>query len=149
MSKNMKKFIACLLLGVLLGMIPPLLFAQQSQNTQKSNPEIESLEKRVSELEEQLQAVENVEKMDLQTKLAEANTKLANVEFGKFRRELRDSNDEWLKRWSSWFVGVIGFFVLVIGGVGAVFWFWLRSRADQLITDEVEKSIDRFKRHLS
>ena len=121
MSKNMKKFIACLLLGVLLGMIPPLLFAQQSQNTQKSNPEIESLEKRVSELEEQLQAVENVEKMDLQTKLAEANTKLANVEFGKFRRELRDSNDEWLKRWSSWFVGVIGFFVLVIGGVGADF----------------------------
>ena len=141
----MQKFIACLLLGALLGMIPPLLPAQQNQSMQKSDLEIEALKKRVSELEKQLQAVENVEKMDLQTKLAEANTKLANVEFGKFRRELRDSNDEWLKRWSSWFVGVIGFFVLVIGGVGAVFWFWLRSRADQLITDEVEKSIDRFK----
>ena len=140
----MQKFIA-LLFGVLLVMIPPLLPAQQNQNTQQSDKEIEALKKRVSELEKQLQTVEHVEKLDLQAKLAEANAKLAAVEFGKFKRELKDSNDEWLKGWSSWFLVVIGIFVAVFIGVGAVFWFWLRSRADQLIATEVEKSIDRFK----
>ena len=54
----MQKFIACLLLGALLGMIPPLLPAQQNQSMQKSDLEIEALKKRVSELEKQLQAVE-------------------------------------------------------------------------------------------
>ena len=141
----MRKFIVCLLLGVLLGMIHPPLPAQQNQNPQQSETEIEILKKRVAKLEKQFQTVENVEKMELQAKLAEANAKLANAEFGKFKRELKDSNDEWLKGWSSWFLVVIGIFVAVFIGVGAVFWFWLRSRADQLIATEVEKSIDRFK----
>ena len=92
----MQKFIA-LLFGVLLGMMLSLLPAQQNQSTQRSNPEFEALKKRISELEKQLQIVENVEKLELQAKLVEANTKLANAEFGKFERELRDSNNEWLR----------------------------------------------------
>ena len=144
----MKTLIVCVLLKVLIGVIPPLLPAQQSQNTQKSNPEIEALKQRVSTLEILLQTVENVEKMELQAKLAEANTKLLNAEFGKFERELRDSNNEWLKGWSTWFLGVIGFLVIVIGGVSTAFWFWLRSRADGLIADRVEKSLNGFKEGL-
>ena len=84
----MRKFIACLLLGALLGMIPRLLPAQQNQSAQRSNTGIEALKKRVSELEKQLQTVENADKMDLQAKLAEANAKLADAEFGKFEEEV-------------------------------------------------------------
>ena len=141
----MKEFIACLLLGSLLGMIPPLLPAQQNQSAQQSDPEMEALKKRISELEKQLQTVENVEKMDLQAKLADANAKLVNAELGKFKRELRDSNDEWLKGWSSWFLGVIAIFVAILLGVSGVFWFWLRDRADRLIADRVEKNLNGFK----
>ena len=57
--------------------------------------------------------MENVEKLDLQAKLAEANAKLADADFGKFERELKDSNDKWLREWSYWFLGVIGFFVVI------------------------------------
>ena len=141
----MKVFIACLLLGALLGMIPPLLPAQQNQGAQQSDPGIEALEKRISELEKQLQSVENVEKMDLQAKLVEANAKLINADFGKFKRELKDSSDEWLRGWSSWFLGVIGVFVAIFIGVGAVFWSWLKSRTNQLIADTVEENLDGFK----
>ena len=148
----MQKFIACLLLGALLGMMPSLSPAQQNQNAQNPNPEIEALKKRVSELEKQLQTVENVEKMELQAKLAEANAKLVNVEFGKFKRELKDSNEEWLRGWSSWFLGIflaiIAIFVAILLGVSRVFWFWLKSRADGLIADEVEKNLNGFKEGL-
>ena len=79
----MKTLIVCVLLEALIGVMPPLLSAQQSQNTQKSKPEIEALEQRVSKLEKRLQTVENVENMELQAKLSEANTKLLNAEFGE------------------------------------------------------------------
>ena len=148
----MKKLIACLLLGTLLGIISPLLSAQQNQNTQKSDLEIEALKKRVSELEKQLQIAENVEKINLQAKLAEANAKLADAEFGKFERKLKDSNDKWLREWSYWFLGVIGFFVVVggvvISAVGGIFWFWLKSKTDSFIANEVEKSLNGFKEGL-
>ena len=134
----MRKFIACLLLGTLLGVIPSLLPAQQNENPQKSDTEFEVLEKRVSELEKQLQTVENAEKMDLQAKLAEAKTKLADAEFGKFERKLRDSNDEWLRAWSTWFLVIIGTFVIIIGGA---FWFLVKS----LIANTVEKNLNGFK----
>ena len=140
----MQKSIACLLLAALLGMISPPLPAQQNQSAEKSEQKIEALEKRIAELEKQLQTVENVEKLDLQAKLAEANAKLASAEFGKFERELRDSNDDWLQSWTSGFLGVIGVFVAIFIGVGAIFWFWLRSTANRLIADEVGKSIERF-----
>ena len=145
----MRKFIVCLLLGVLLEMIPSPLSAQQNQNPQQLETEIEALKKRVSELEKQLQTVENLEKIDLQSKLADANAKLADAEFEKFKRELKDSNDEWLRGWSSWFLGVIGVFAAVFIGVGAVFWFWLRSTANQLIADTVEKNLNGFKEAVS
>lgn len=145
----MKEFIACLLLGALLGMMPLQSPAQQNQNAQPLDSEVEALKKRVLALEKQLQTVENVEKMDLQAKLAEANAKLANTEFEKFKRELKDSNDQWLKGWSTWFLGVIGVFAAVFIGVGAVFWFWLRSTADRLIADEVEKNLNDFKEAVS
>ena len=103
----MKTPIVWVLLGVLIGVIPSLLSAQQSQNTQKSNPEIEALEQRISKLEKRLQTVENVEKMELQAKLSEANTKLLNAEFGRFERELRDSNDEWLIKWGIFILAIV------------------------------------------
>ena len=133
-NKHMKKFIVCLLLGTLLGMIPPLLPAQQNQSTQKSDSEIEALKKRVSELEKQLQTVENVEKMDLQAKLAEAHAKLANAEFGKFERGLKDSNDERMRNW-------IIFFVAIVSTAGVAFWFVVKS----LIANRVEKDLNGFK----
>ena len=130
----MQKFIACLLLGVLIGIILPLLPAQQNQNSQKSDSEIEDLKERVLKLEKQLQTVENVEKMELQARLAEANAKLANAEFGKFERGLRDSNDKWLRNW-----GI--FFVAIVSTVGVAFWFVVKS----LIADRIEKNLKGFK----
>ena len=125
----MKKFIACLLLGALLGMIPSPLPAQQNQNQ-----EIEALKKRVSELEKQIQTVENIEKLDLQAKLADANAKLANADFGKFERELRNSNRNWLRDW-------IIFFLTIIAVVGLAFMFLVKS----VVADRVEKSLNGFK----
>ena len=132
----MKKFIVCLLLGALLGMIPPLLPAQQTQSRQKSDTEIEVLEKRVSELEKQLQTVENVEKMDLARNYADAKAKLINVDVDKLKWELRDSNGKWLTGW-------ILFFLAILSVVGV--WSWLKSRTNQLIETEVEKNLDGFK----
>ena len=137
----MKEFIACLLLVALLGMIPPLLPAQQNQSAQKSDPEIEALKKRVSELEKELQTVENVEKMDLQAKLAEANTKLINAGVDKYKWELRDSNDKWLRNWGIFFLGFLS-----VVGVGI--WSWVKRRTNQLIANTVEKNLNGFKEAL-
>ena len=133
----MQKFITCLLLAALLGMIPILLSAQQNQSTQKSDLKIEVLENRVSELEKQLQTVENVEKLDLQAKLAEANAKLANAEFGKFERGLKDSNDERMRNW-------VILFLAIVSTAGVAFWFVVKS----LIMDRVEKNLNGFKEAL-
>ena len=40
---------------------------------------------------------------------------------------------------------MIGVFVAIFIGVGAIFWFWLRSIANQLIADTVEKNLNGFK----
>ena len=137
----MKKFIGCLLLGMLLGMMPPSLPAQQNQNAQKLEQKIKALEKRVSELEKQLQIVENIEKMDLQAKLAEANTKLINADFGAFKKELKADNEEQMRGWSHWFFGILGIIVVISG---AAVWFSLKS----LIASSVEKNLDGFKEAL-
>ena len=130
----MRKFIVCLLYGVLLGMMSPLLPAQQNQNMQK-------LEQKIENLEKQLRSVENVEKLDLQAKLAEANAKLAeantkliNAEFDKFERGLKDSNDERMRNW-------VIFFVAIVSTAGVAFWFVVKS----LIADRVEKNLKGFK----
>ena len=122
----MKAFIICLLMAALFGIIFPLSFAQQNQTTQKPDPQVETLNERISALESKLQTVENVEKMEIAAKLADAQAKLHNAEIDKFKRGLKDANDEWLRTWSLWFAGIIGFLVLIIGGA---FWFWLRSSA--------------------
>lgn len=126
-----------LLLVPLLATIISLSFAQQNQIPQKPNPEIERLENRISELESKLQTVENVEKMELAAKLAEANAKLANAEFGRFERELRDSNNQWLRNGSL-------LLLAILSAIGAALWFWFKSITNQLIADEVEKNLNDF-----
>ena len=141
----MKRNIACLLLAVVSIVILPLLFAQQDQNSQGPDPEIAALKKRILELESKLRTVENVEKMELAAKLADANAKLLNAEIDKFRRELRDANDEWLRTWSTWFIGIIAIVVTILCAIGAGAWSRFKSKADQLIADEVEKNFEGFK----
>lgn len=145
----MKRNITCFLLAALFIIILPLLFAQQDQNSQGPDPEIAALKNRILVLESKLQTVENVEKMELAAKLADANAKLASTEFSKFKSELRESNNQWLKSWSTWFLTVIGIFAAILIGVSAVFWFWLRYRADRLIGNSVEKSLNGFKEALA
>ena len=125
----MKKNIACILLIALLGITVSASIAQQNQNVPKTDTEVEKLKI-------QLQTVEN-EKIGLETKLAEAKAKLLDTEIENYKRGLKDENDEWLREWTTWFI-------VIIGLVGVVFWYWLRSRADQLIVTEVEKSLNDF-----
>ena len=134
----MKQFIPYLLLGALLGVIPPPVPAQQNQSSQHTTQEIQVLKNRISELEKQLQTVENVEKLELQAKLAEANAKLLDSEFANLERELRDSHNEWLIKWSI-------FVLTLLTAVGAALWSWLKSRTNQLIENQVEKNLDGFK----
>ena len=141
----MKAFTGYLLFGLLFGIMLPVSLAQQDQPTQKQDSEVEILKNRITALQNQLQTVENVEKMELISKLAEANATLLNAEIDKFKRELKDANDEWLRTWSHWFVGILGFLVLIIGGA---FWFWFRSRSDQLIANKVEESLNGFTKAL-
>ena len=131
----MKRFIAFLPLIALFVIGVTLSYAQQNRITQKPNPEIEVLKQRISEFESKLQTVESVEKMELAAKLAEAQSKLANGEFGKFERELRDSNNRWLWGWTGFFVGIAAV-------VGVALWFVVKS----LIADRVEKSLNGFKK---
>lgn len=125
----MSKYIVYLLVAAL---ITPLSFAQQNKSTPEQ--EIELLKKQVSELQNKLQTVENVEKMELAAKLTEAQAKLANAEFGKFERELRDSNSRWLRNW-------IAVFGVIFAVFGVALWFVVKS----LIADRVEKSLNGFR----
>ncbi len=134
----MKQFIAYLLLGALLGVIPPPVSAQQNHSPQHTAQEIEALKNRVAELEKQLQTVENVEKLELARNYTDAQAKLLNAEFGRFERELRDFNDEWLRNW-----GIITLSILALFGAGAL--IWVKSRTNQLIANAVEKNLDGFK----
>lgn len=79
----------------LLGIAVSTSIAQQNQNVPKTNKDFEALQKRISELEGKLQTVENVEKMELAAKLAEANAKLINADIEKLKLELKDSNQKW------------------------------------------------------
>ena len=141
----MKVFITCLILGSLFGIVPPPSAAQQHQSPQYSAPEFETLKNRVSKLEKQLQTVENVEKMELQAQLAEANAKLiganaklANVQFDRFKQDLRVDNDDRMRAWSYWFFGILGVVALISG---AAVWFSLKT----LIENNVEKRLNGFK----
>ena len=127
----MKINIVYLLLIALLGITVSASIAQQNQNTLKQ--EVEAVKKRISELEGKLQTVENVEKMELAAKLAEAEARLINTEFGKLKLELKDSNDRWLWGWTAFFVGIAAV-------IGVALWFVVQS----LIANRVEKSLEGF-----
>ena len=140
----MKINIVYLLLIALLGITVSASIAQQNQNVPKTDAEVEKLKI-------QLQTVEN-EKMEIETKLAEAkakhadaNAKLINTDIDKLKGELRESNNDWLRAWTTWFWTIIGIFVAILLGVSYVFWYWLRSRTDQLIANSVENSLTGFK----
>ena len=134
----MKAFIACLLFWVLFGISALAPFAQQDQSYQKLVQEVEALETQVAALQIQLQTVENIDKMKLLAELADANVKLVNAEFGKFERELRDSNSDWLIKW-------IVIFLTFLALIGGFLWSQYKSKTDKLIADEVEKSLKGFK----
>ena len=126
----MKINIVYLLLIALLGITVSASIAQQNQNVTKTDTEVEALQKRVSELESKLQTVENVEKMELATKLV-------NSEFGKFERELRNSNDKWLWGWTAFFAAIV---VIVVTVIGVAFWVVVKS----MIADRVEERLKGF-----
>ena len=86
---------------------------------------------RLAALEIQPQTGEDAEKMELAAKLI-------NSEFGKFERELRNSNDKWLWGWTTFFAAIVAIVVTVIG---FALWFSIKS----LIADRVEKSLNEFK----
>ena len=131
-------FLAVFLI-VCLGIVVYWLVVQQNRNSQRLESQIDAFEKRISALEIQPQPLEDVEKMELATKLADANAKVINAEFGKFERELRDSNDKWLFAWTAFFIGII---VVTLTIIGVAFWFSVKS----LIEDRVEKHLNGFKK---
>lgn len=126
----MKLNIIYLLLIALLGITVFTSIAQQNQNVPKTDMEIEKLKI-------QLQTVEN-EKMEVETKLAEANTKLINTDIDKLKGELRESNNNWLKTWNNWFIGIVTFIVLISGAA-------LLLVLKTLIENGIEKRLDGFK----
>ena len=144
----MRVFITCLLFLKLLGISAYVSFAQQDQSYQKLVQEMEILKTQFLTLQSQLQTVENVEKIELmakladaQAKLADANAKLMNAEFGNFERKLRDSNDDWLIKWIIIYLTLIS----VVGTVIlTVIWNHFKSTIDSLIVGEVGKRVSRF-----
>ena len=145
----MKIFIAGLLYLASFVMSVSVSFAQQDPSYQKLVQEVKTLKEEVSTLHNQLQTVENVEKMKLSAELADAKAKLINAEFGSFERELRDSNDGWLLKWSGFFYGILTIFLAFLALVGRGLWLQFKSEADQKIADEVEKSLKGFKKAVS
>lgn len=131
---RMKTNIFCFILIALLGITISTSIAQQNGDAPKTNTEVETLRKRVSELEDKLKIVENVEKMELAAKLAEAQRELLNADIDKLKLELKDSNQQWLWGWTT-FLGVI------FAVIGVALWFFVKS----LIADRVEERLNGFK----
>ena len=139
---RMKTNIFCFILIALLGITISTSIAQQNGDDPKTETEVETLQKRISELEDKLKVVENVEKMELAAKLADANTKLINSDFNKLKSELKDSNQQWLMTWIFIFLGVLS---VVGSSIGYAVWSRLTRNIDNLIADRVEESLDGFK----
>ena len=133
----MKMSIVFLILIVLLSGIFFYLLMRQNHNQQKLESEYESLQERLAALEIPPQTGEDAEKIKLATQLANANTKLINAGFGKFERELRDSNDKWLWGWTAFFVAIVAIVVTV---TGVALWFVVKS----MIANRVEENLKGF-----
>ena len=141
----MKAFIVSFLFLSSLVMRVPVSFAQHDPSYQQLAQEVETLKEQVSTLQSQLQTVENVEKMELAAQLADAQAKLINAEFSRLERELRDANDGWLRTWILIFTAVVSVFIGFLALVGRSLWLQFKSQTDQLIANEVEKSLNGFK----
>lgn len=141
----MEIFSAGLLFFVLLVISIAVSFAQQDPSYHKLVAEVETLKKEVSVLQNELQTVENVEKMKLLAERDDAKVRLINVEFGKLERELRDFNHKWLMTWLVILLGILGIFLAFSGLVGRGAWSHLKSKINQEIANEVEKSLNGFK----
>lgn len=134
---KMKINIACFILIVLSGVTISTSIAQENEDVPKAGTEVETLKNRVSELEDKLKIVENVEKMELAAKLAEAQAKLNNTDIDKLKGELRESNNDWLRAWNNWFIGIVSVIALIIG---AALWLVLKT----LIEKGIKKRLDGF-----
>ena len=137
MNMIMKMSIVFLILLVLLSGIFFYLLMRQNHNQQKLESEYESLQERLAALEIQPQTGEDAEKIKLATQLTNANTKLINAGFGKFERELRDSNYKWLWGWTTFFVAIVAIVVTV---TGVAFWVVVKS----MIANRVEENLKGF-----
>ena len=144
LGDRMKFRFFILIMVSLLGITVSISIAQQNQNVSRTDAEVEALKNRVSELEGKLQTVENVEKMELVTKLADAqaknadaHAKLIETDFDKLKLELEDSNEQWLRNWIFIILGILSV-------VGLALWSRLTKKMDDSITNEVEKRINRF-----
>ena len=73
-----------------------------------------------------------------QRKLAEAQAKLNNTDIDKLKGELRESNNDWLRAWNNWFIGIVTFIVLISGAA-------LLLVLKTLIEKGIEKRLDGFK----
>ncbi|MCY4402282.1 MAG: hypothetical protein OXD54_06865 [Candidatus Poribacteria bacterium] len=130
------KYILPYLLSVsILSIIGSLCFGQQQIGTLEQI--VETQAQQISKLQDKLQVLEDVGKMELAAKLAEANARLADAEFGKFERTLRDSNNQWLLRWIIIF-SVLGLGILTAIGVA------IRISIKSLMESAVEKRIEEF-----
>lgn len=144
LGDKMKFRLFILTLILLLRITVSTSIAQQTQNALITKSEFEVLQNRISELEKKLQTLENVEKMELAAKLAEAqakhadaHAKLIETEFDKLKLELKDSNQQWL------ITCIVVFFAFLSAG-GIALWSRLTKKMDDSITNEVEKRINRF-----
>ena len=137
MKIKMKIYIVFLIVIAILSILFFFMLMQQDQKSQKLDSEVEVLKERLTVLEIQPQTGEDAEKMKLATQLADANTKLINTGFGKFERELRDSNNKWLWGWTAFFVAIVAIVVTV---TGVALWFSVKS----LIEDRVEERLKEF-----
>lgn len=134
----MKLNIVFFILIVLLGIMVSVSIAQHNEDVPKTDTVVEALKKSVSELKDKLKIVENVEKMELAAKLAEAQAKLIDTEFGKLKLELKDSNQQWLRNWIFIILGILSV-------VGFTLWKQLTKKMDGLIENEVNKRLTDFK----
>ena len=137
MKMIMKMSIVFLILIVLLSGIFFYLLMRQNHNQQKLESDYDSLQERLAALEIQPQTGEDDEKMKLASQLPDANIKLINSEFGKFERELRNSNDKWLWGWTAFFAAIV---VIVVTVIGVALWVVVKS----LIADRVEEHLKGF-----
>ncbi len=134
----MKNVFLWVIIGAFLLILFVYLYALLEHRYTSLESQIGANEERLSQLDIKPKTGVDEEKIKLATQLAEANTKLINVDIDKLKLELKDSNQQWL--WG--LAGYIGMIVTIVVAVsGVALWFFVKS----LIADRVEKSLNGFK----